>query len=98
DNGGGIFEYLPVARIVPRQRFERIFVVPHDVDICAIARGFGWDAVRVQSAASFATALSHALDGGRHVIEVPVDRAANTAWHVALYESVRTALHRGTRP
>jgi len=96
DDGGGIFEYLPVARAVSRERFERFFAVPHGVDLCAVARSFGWEAVRVQSADSFETALSRALAGGRHVIEVPVKRAANTAFHAALYDSVRAALQRTT--
>jgi 2-succinyl-5-enolpyruvyl-6-hydroxy-3-cyclohexene-1-carboxylate synthase len=94
DDGGGIFEYLPIARVVARQRFERIFAVPHGVDLCAVARGFGWDALRVQSADAFAPALSRALAGRRHVIEVPIDRAANTALHEALYAAVRASLRR----
>jgi hypothetical protein len=49
----------------------------------------------VVSAEAFAAALSHALAGGLHVIEVPIDRAANTALHARLNEAVRTALHEG---
>jgi len=70
--------------------------VPHGMDLGAVARGFGWDAVRVASADDFSAALSRALMGGLHVIEVPVDRAANTALHRALYEAARSALQRGS--
>ncbi len=93
DDGGGIFEYLPVARAVPRAVFEPLFAVPHGLDLCALARGLGWQATRVASAKAFAAALSHAMAGGLHVIEVPIDRAANTALHARLNETVRTALH-----
>lgn len=92
DDGGGIFEYLAVARSVPRATFERIFAVPHGTDPCAIARAFGWNAARTNSRGEFATALSRSLAGGRHVIEVPVDRAANTALHRSLSDAVRVAL------
>ncbi|MGB5104309.1 MAG: 2-succinyl-5-enolpyruvyl-6-hydroxy-3-cyclohexene-1-carboxylic-acid synthase [Steroidobacteraceae bacterium] len=94
DDGGGIFEYLAVARSVPRAIFERVFAVPHGADPCAIASALGWNAVRATSREAFASALSHALAGGRHVIEVPVDRAANTALHRSLSDALRAALRR----
>jgi 2-succinyl-5-enolpyruvyl-6-hydroxy-3-cyclohexene-1-carboxylate synthase len=94
DDGGGIFEYLPVAQVVPRSMFESMFAVPHGLDLSALAGGLGWDAVRASSAGSFVQALSRALQGGRHVIEVPVDRAANTALHGTLSEAVRAGLRR----
>jgi len=92
DDGGGIFEYLPVAQAVPRATFERLFAVPHGLELAPLARGLGWEAVRVDSAVAFTQALSSALVGGRHVIEVPVDRAANTAFHGLLTNSVRARL------
>lgn len=94
DDGGGIFEYLPVARAVPRSVFEPLFAVPHGLDLSELARGLGWNAVRVTDPSSFTVALRNALLGGRHVIEVPVDRAANTAFHGALSDAVRAGLRR----
>ena len=49
--------------------------------------------VSIAFAEAFAAALSHAMAGGLHVIEIPIDRAANTALHARLNEAVRTALH-----
>jgi 2-succinyl-5-enolpyruvyl-6-hydroxy-3-cyclohexene-1-carboxylate synthase len=98
DDGGGIFEYLPVAQIVPRPVFESMFAVPHGLDLSALASGLGWDAMRATSPGSFVTALSGTLQGGRHVIEVPVDRAANTAFHGTLSEAVRAGLRREPLP
>lgn len=97
DDGGGIFEYLPVAQAVPRSVFEPLFAVPHGLDLSELARGLGWNAVRVTDAASFDQALGNALRGGRHLIEVPVDRAANTAFHAAVSAAVRSRL-RSERP
>ena len=94
DDGGGIFEYLPVAQAVPRSVFEPLFAVPHGLDLSELARGLGWNASRVAASSSFTRALSSALRGGRHVIEVPVDRAANTAFHAALSDVVRSQLRR----
>jgi 2-succinyl-5-enolpyruvyl-6-hydroxy-3-cyclohexene-1-carboxylate synthase len=92
DDGGGIFEYLPAARTLPRPVFERMFAVPHGLDICGLARGLGWQAVRVDSAAAFTHRLTQAFAGGRHLIEVPVDRAANTAFHATVNAAVSTRL------
>jgi 2-succinyl-5-enolpyruvyl-6-hydroxy-3-cyclohexene-1-carboxylate synthase len=94
DDGGGIFEYLPVARSLPRAVYEPLFAVPHGLDLAALARGLGWDGVRVDTATGFEAALTRALGGGRHLIEVPMDRAANTALHQRLAEAVRVALAR----
>lgn len=94
DDGGGIFEYLPAARTVPRPLFERVFATPHGLDLCGLARGLGWNAECVQSAPAFRAALSRALEGGRHLIEVKVDRHANTAFHLSLHAAVGAALER----
>ena len=94
DDGGGIFEYLPAARLVSRPVFEDLFAVPHGLDLCELARGLGWEAVRVDSAASFTEALARALVGGRHVIEVTIDRAVNTAFHASIHQRVRDQLQR----
>jgi 2-succinyl-5-enolpyruvyl-6-hydroxy-3-cyclohexene-1-carboxylate synthase len=94
DDGGGIFEYLPAARALPRPLFERVFAVPHGLDLCGLARGLGWEAGRAESEAAFGNALSRALEGGRHLIEVPVDRALNTAFHHSLNAAVGVELDR----
>jgi 2-succinyl-5-enolpyruvyl-6-hydroxy-3-cyclohexene-1-carboxylate synthase len=97
DDGGGIFEYLTAARLVSRPVFEELFAVPHGLDLHELARGVGWDAIRVDSGASFEQALARALDGGRHVIEVTIDRAVNTAFHAAIHQRVREQLQRDLR-
>jgi 2-succinyl-5-enolpyruvyl-6-hydroxy-3-cyclohexene-1-carboxylate synthase len=94
DDGGGIFEYLPAARLVSRPVFEELFAVPHGLDLCELARGLGWEAVCVNSAASFQQALDRAVVGGRHVIEVTIDRAVNTAFHASIHQRVRDQLQR----
>ena len=98
DDGGGIFEYLPVAQTVPRSMFEPVFAVPHGLDLSVLAQGLGWSSLRVSSADAFGEALTRALAGGRHVIEVPIDRAANTACHLALSDAVREGLRREPLP
>jgi len=92
DDGGGIFEYLPAARTLPRPVFEQMFAAPHGLDLCGLARGLGWQAVRVDSESAFSRELAQSLAGGRRVIEVPVDRAANTAFHAKVNATVSARL------
>lgn len=98
DDGGGIFEYLPAARLLPRPLFERVFAVPHGRDLCQLARGLGWQAARVESVAGFEGALANALRGGRHVLEIAIDRTANTAFHRSLHAAVGSALEQEFAP
>ena len=95
DDGGGIFENLAVAGLIPRERFEELFAVPHGMDLAAMARGLGWDAVRVDDAAALGDALRSALAGGLHLIEVRIDRATNTGFHREVHAAVATALRQG---
>jgi len=92
DDGGGIFEYLPVARAVPRAVFERFFAVSHGLDLCELARGLGWTATRVDTADALAAAVSASLEGGLHLIELTVDRAASTALHRRIHAAVAARL------
>jgi 2-succinyl-5-enolpyruvyl-6-hydroxy-3-cyclohexene-1-carboxylate synthase len=72
--------------------FEQMFAVPHGLDLCGLARGLGWQAVRVESETAFSRELTQSLVGGRRVIEVPVDRAANTAFHATVNAAVSARL------
>jgi 2-succinyl-5-enolpyruvyl-6-hydroxy-3-cyclohexene-1-carboxylate synthase len=98
DDGGGIFEYLPAARTIARPVFEEMFAVPHGTDLCELARGLGWEASCVDSAAALAAGLERSLRGGRHLIEVRVDRAANTAFHASIHAAVAARLQREWLP
>lgn len=92
DDGGGIFEHLPVAQAIPRADFETLYALPHGLDLAALAGGLGWNGVRVHDEPGFRAALDAALGGGRHLIEVVVDRAANTALRQRLVAAVGQAL------
>jgi len=94
DRGGGIFEYLPVARSVPRELFEQVWATPQPADLCALAAAAGWNATQARSREALVEALEHALGGGLNVIEVPIDRAANTALHATLLAAVSEAAAR----
>lgn len=75
DNGGGrIFEFLPQAEQLERERFERLFVTPSGLDLERVADVFGLDYLRIETLRELADepprghSLLHAeLEAGNNV-------------------------------
>lgn len=93
DDGGGIFDHLPVARFGDAVPFEALFTVPHGIDLAHATALVGGRHERVTDAGTLAAALARGLAaGGLHVVEVPVDRSVNTAHHRELQAAVAAAV------
>jgi 2-succinyl-5-enolpyruvyl-6-hydroxy-3-cyclohexene-1-carboxylate synthase len=58
NSGGGIFSFLPQARLQPRARFERLWGTPHELDLVALARTYGAEARLLQGPDELAEAVS----------------------------------------
>ena len=90
NDGGGIFEFLPVAG--EGAAFEEHVATPHGLDFAHAAALFGCEHVRVAAPAPFRAALDEALAAPRTtLIHVRTDRKANVALHRRVWESVRAA-------
>jgi 2-succinyl-5-enolpyruvyl-6-hydroxy-3-cyclohexene-1-carboxylate synthase len=89
NDGGGIFSFLPQARQVEAERFERLFGTPHGVDPLAIAAAHGLstsELLHEDELEGLVQARGRA--GGPQVIRVRTDRAANVAVHQAIHDEV----------
>jgi 2-succinyl-5-enolpyruvyl-6-hydroxy-3-cyclohexene-1-carboxylate synthase len=101
NDGGGIFSFLPQARLAreagqhPRGDpshttadggFERLFGTPHGVDLARVAAAAGCDYQRLERASDLAAALQQAR--GIRLVEVRTDRAANAELHERLQQAV----------
>jgi 2-succinyl-5-enolpyruvyl-6-hydroxy-3-cyclohexene-1-carboxylate synthase len=91
NDGGGIFSFLPQARALPAERFERLLGTPHGLDLCAVARAHGVDAVEATSADEVAAAVA-APPAGVRVVVVRTDRSANVAVHDEVHRAVAAAV------
>jgi 2-succinyl-5-enolpyruvyl-6-hydroxy-3-cyclohexene-1-carboxylate synthase len=90
NGGGGIFDHLSVAS---EPEHDRLFVTPHAISLEAIADAAGAAYHRVEIPEELAPAASAAArDGGVHLIEVPIDRAAGRRAREAVRASVADAL------
>ena len=92
NDGGGIFSFLPQARL-PAELFEPLFGTPHGLDLAALAAAARVPWRVVEKAADLVPALDAALaGGGTQLVLVRGDRAANLARHLALTEAVTAAV------
>jgi 2-succinyl-5-enolpyruvyl-6-hydroxy-3-cyclohexene-1-carboxylate synthase len=90
NDGGGIFNFLPVAERTPH--FERLFATPQPVDfaqVAALARG---TLHRPGALEQLSRVIRQGLTGGVHLVEVRTERKANVEAHKALNAALVAAV------
>jgi 2-succinyl-5-enolpyruvyl-6-hydroxy-3-cyclohexene-1-carboxylate synthase len=91
NDGGGIFDFLPVA--TQGAAFEEHVATPHGLDFAHAAALYGLAHERVAAPEPFRAALDRALAAERAtLIHVRTDRADNVAVHRQIWEAVRAAV------
>lgn len=91
NDGGGIFSFLPQARL--SEHFERLFGTPHGRSFAALARLHDAGYRRAAGPGEVGAALVEAFgEGGVQLVEVPGDRERNVAVHRRLAEVAAAAL------
>ncbi|MDQ3766406.1 MAG: thiamine pyrophosphate-dependent enzyme, partial [Actinomycetota bacterium] len=91
NDGGGIFSFLPQARLP--EHFEQLFGTPHGLSLEALAGLYGCGHNRVERASELTPVVAAAMEQGDvHVVEVRTDRAANVTIHRRLNQAVSDAL------
>jgi 2-succinyl-5-enolpyruvyl-6-hydroxy-3-cyclohexene-1-carboxylate synthase len=96
DDGGGIFSLLPIAAHGKEVEFERLFTVPHGLDLAAVSGAYGLEHQRVTTAEELRGALGRSLASpNTQVIEVAVDRGQNLALHREIQQQIGRSLGSG---
>jgi 2-succinyl-5-enolpyruvyl-6-hydroxy-3-cyclohexene-1-carboxylate synthase len=91
NDGGGIFSFLPQARLLPHDRFEQLLGTPHGLDLTGLARAYGVTA-RDASGDPMKALGAAFQEGGVHVLVVRTDRATNVDIHRQLDQAMATAV------
>lgn len=98
NGGGGIFSFLPQARHIPPDQFERLFAAPPRRRMAHLAALHGLSHRRVDHLTDLASAVEAArAEGGIGLVVVETDRAANVEEHRRL-DAVAAAVMDGIRP
>ncbi len=91
NDGGGIFQFLPVAATAPH--FEPFFLMPHGRTFGEAARMFGLDHHPVSDRASLRSAYAAAIAAGRScVIELSLDGRETRPLHEQLEAEILHAM------
>jgi 2-succinyl-5-enolpyruvyl-6-hydroxy-3-cyclohexene-1-carboxylate synthase len=90
NDGGGIFDFLPVSR--EGGEYTEHVATPHGLDFSHAAALFGLDYEEAADVDGFRAALGRALQSGEtSIVAVHTDRAANVQLHGAVWDAVARA-------
>lgn len=92
NDGGGIFEHLPIARFDPP--FESYFATPQSVSFVDLARAHGVAYERIADWAAFETAIVRLPSEGIRILEIRTDRKADPATRKRLGSGAAAAVER----
>lgn len=84
NNGGGIFELLPIRQF--ESVFESFFATPQHVDIAQLCRAYGVEHRLIKTAEALSQAVRVLPDTGVRVLEVRSDRRADAIWRRQFFE------------
>lgn len=90
NDGGGIFEHLPVAQF--QEAFEEFFGTPQGVDFAKLCAAHGVEHVAVGGWEDFAARVSALPASGIRVLEVRTERKRDAAARKKLFASVAAKL------
>ncbi len=91
NNGGGIFELLPISNFEPP--FEQFFGTPHGLDFAPIVTAYGCGYEQIQDWAHFQSAVLESLSQpGTQVLEIKSDRKRDKQLRQNLWQSIATTV------
>jgi 2-succinyl-5-enolpyruvyl-6-hydroxy-3-cyclohexene-1-carboxylate synthase len=93
NDGGGIFDFLPVSGIDPREHYVEHVATPHGLDFAHAAALYGCGFERAEGVDAFRDALERALGAERTaIVHVRTDRPANVALHREVWDAVARSI------
>ena len=78
NNGGGIFEMLPIAQFEPV--FEKFFATPQDIDLAQLCQAYQVEYERIIGWPQLIARLNPLPTTGIRVLEILTDRKHDTTW------------------
>lgn len=89
NGGGGIFSFLPQAKSLPAERFERLFGTPHGVGLVKLAEAHCIEAVKVETNYDLREVIRRSLSQhGVKIVIAQTTRESNVVAHHDLNAAV----------
>ena len=88
NNGGGIFEMLPVSQFNPP--FETFFATPQPIDFEPLCKTYGVKYERIRDWQQFVDRLTVLPQEGIRVLELKTDRKLDTQWRKQFFSGLET--------
>jgi 2-succinyl-5-enolpyruvyl-6-hydroxy-3-cyclohexene-1-carboxylate synthase len=89
NDGGGIFDFLPVSGTEPHERYREHVATPHGLDFSHAAALYGCDFESADGIDGFRSALERAFASDRTaIVHVRTERPANVALHRDVWDAV----------
>jgi 2-succinyl-5-enolpyruvyl-6-hydroxy-3-cyclohexene-1-carboxylate synthase len=96
NDGGGIFDFLPVSATEPRERYVEHVATPHGLDFSHAAALYGCGFEHAAGIDGFRAALERALASERSaIVHVRTERPANVALHREVWDAVARSVRNG---
>lgn len=93
NNGGGIFELLPISNFEPP--FEQYFATPHGLDFAPIVTAYGCGYEQIQDWTHFQSAVLDSLSkSGTKVLEIKSDRKQDKKLRQNLWQRITKSVDR----
>ncbi|WP_448562297.1 2-succinyl-5-enolpyruvyl-6-hydroxy-3-cyclohexene-1-carboxylic-acid synthase [Trichothermofontia sp.] len=96
NNGGGIFELLPIAQFEPP--FTDFFATPQNIDFAQLCKTYGIEHITITNWEQFQTLLNPLPTTGIRVLEVQSDRRADAHWRKQLFATPVSSLQNSPSP
>jgi 2-succinyl-5-enolpyruvyl-6-hydroxy-3-cyclohexene-1-carboxylate synthase len=94
NNGGGIFELLPIAQHEPP--FETYFGTPQNIDFQKFCATYDIEYQRIESWQHLQRSIEVLPDCGIRLLEIQTDRKAEAKWRLELFRGFAAGLGNGT--
>ncbi|MFJ2621571.1 2-succinyl-5-enolpyruvyl-6-hydroxy-3-cyclohexene-1-carboxylic-acid synthase [Glutamicibacter sp. NPDC087344] len=92
DGGGAIFSTLEHGQVELSHRYgnsvERLFATPQQMNLAALAEGYGWEYHRVSDPAELASLLAQSTPQQLRLIEIPAERQSLRADQLELNQRI----------
>jgi 2-succinyl-5-enolpyruvyl-6-hydroxy-3-cyclohexene-1-carboxylate synthase len=91
NNGGGIFELLPIAQHDPP--FETYFGTPQNIDFEQFCKTYAIDYQSIESWQHLQRSIAVLPESGIRLLEIRTDRKAEATWRMALFQTFAAGLN-----